>query len=119
MSNPILEYQEGKRQLVLRVTESDLIPDDLALTKEDLTPEAVKLIRKNFNPDNGLSNRNCLNCSIYEIGKAYADRCKGCSYVKCGIPTLWGKTLGIWDLRATKEDRNELYALGEKLEMSF
>ena len=115
MSNPILDYQESKRQLVLRVTEADLIPDHLALTERDLTPENIALIKENFSPLIGLGMNNCLHCSIYDIGKPYEDKCKGCSYVMCSMSTLWGTASAIWNLRATTEDRDELYALGENL----
>jgi len=113
MVKVILKYQEHKKQLVLRVTKCDLIPEHFALTEEDLTPENIQFIKENFISDTSLYNNNCLHCNAYQHTRSV--ECLGCNYGECSGTSLWGHASVSWERLATQEDKDELFTLGEKL----
>jgi hypothetical protein len=111
----ILNYQKEKRELVLRYTGIDLIPDSVAFTAsklKDIDPSKLD----DFSPFSYLQNCNCIHCIVYEPHHN-ENNCKLCEYDRIGQNcesngSIFTTALGRWE-RLKDEEREELRILGE------
>ena len=107
-----LEYLKAKNDLVERVTGYILIPEDQL---EEHKPDMTK-----FEPRLVLSELNCTYCTLY-----YDEYCNRCPMKEASngcidyLGTSYSKTRYTWEEKATEEDQEEMYRLGEQFQKEY